>query len=222
MDFKWKLSRPGIELEFETGSVREAIGILEEEGTQITEIFGFTTGTHQEAKQTAPAAEPAKTRKPRTPKQEAVAPEPLPVPVSAEADPYSKGIRDGIFVGREVPVAPPLVPMPSAAALAMPSPVAAPDLALAPDGGIPPFLARTAPLPALPVSPPPVGLLGPKVVAKLDEQVKAHPDSAPGWADWLAASGLTIKGKSYDDACRAVLMISDEKLKDVADALSVR
>lgn len=240
-DFKWKLSRPGIELEFETGSISECIGLLQEEGTQIQTIFGWTPGAGQgqqtEApKADAPAAESAKKPgRPRKAPVEAVAPDPLPVPTAPTA--------------AAMPMPSPIAPPPPAAPVAPVAPP--PELAkqneeAAAGGGIPAYLqaapaAPAAPAatqaappspPPLPVSssppiapiaaaPPPVGVLGPKVVAALDKLREGKPDGGQALSDWLADSGLTIKGKSYDDACRAVLMIADEKLKGVAGALGV-
>lgn len=209
MDFKWKLSRPGIELEFETGSISEAAGLLTDEGSTIAEVFGFTMGTPKVQVEQGTVAEIEKVpRKPRAPKVEAVAPPPLPIPTAT-------------------PTATPL-PIP-------PIPTATPTATLPPntlsgaaDGGIPAFLDRTkdiAPpplsppplLPSPPVAPtaptpPPVGVLGPKVVAHLDTLRVGKEDGGQALADWLHASGLTQKGATYDDACRVVLMTSDEKL----------
>lgn len=210
MSFKWTLSRPGIELEFETGNIKEAIGLLEEEGTQISEVFGFTMGAHQ-GEQAAPDATDTKPpRKPRINKAatEAVAPPPLALPAPAAT----------------VTTLPP-----NALPAAPPPPPSAPDTAPT-TNGIPAFLDRTtAPPPVLPspptvpsVTPPPVGVLGPKVVKALDLIRDGKPDGGAALSDWLAATGLTQKGAAYDDACRAVLMISDEKLKGVADALGVK
>lgn len=205
MDFKWTLSRPGISLEFETGSVKEAIGLLEQEGTAIQDVFGLTMGhahaaAQEVAGEVATGAEPPKTRKPRGSNKtapEAVAPEPLPVP------------------SQEAPLAPPL-PTPAA------TPLPANELALNANG-VPAFLDASNRAPPLPVAPtpPPVGVLGPKMVAVLDEKAKGAVDGGQALADWLAQCGLTIKGKTFAEACRAVLMISDEKLKPAADILGV-
>lgn len=215
MDFKWKLSRPGIELEFETGSISEAIGMLEEEGTKISEVFGFTMGAARggaEAEKAPETATPPKERKQRAAK-EAVAPPPLAVPSTAAA------------------LTPPTPPTPPSATLPPNTLMAIPE-----DGGIPPGLKRDAnnqapalsspplaPLPPPPSTPtpPPVGVLGPKVVAALDALAKGKEDGGAALSDWLHASGLTQKGAAYDDACRAVLMMNDEKLKAVAEALKV-
>lgn len=212
MDFKWKLSRPGIELEFETGSIGEAIGMLEEEGTKISEVFGFTMGNSagSTALSSGTVSEPSepKTRKPRANKDAAAA------------------------------VAPPPMPVPTEAPAAAPTSATLPPNALTipEDGGIPTFLDRTAaaaaavapppllpspPVAPLPPSAPPVGVLGPKVVKALDILREGKADGGQALSDWLAGAGLTQKGANYDDACRALLMISDEKLKGVAGALGV-
>lgn len=247
MVFKWKVIRPayrdrvdglellvpGVECDFETGSPEEAHGLFEGSDVSFTRIFGgsilgkieMTAAELAAAPDAAPKTETAapdvapKRGRPRKPAVEAVAPDPVPVPV----------------VGAEVPTEDPTT---AAAALAgpvaaapSPEPQPAPSLPAAPppaeDGGIPPFLQRVAAppiaaapaLPALPkaAAPPPVGVLGPKVVKALDA-IKANAaaqgkdDGGQALSDWLAEAGLTIKGKTYDDACRAVLMISDEKI----------
>lgn len=217
MDFKWTLSRPGIELEFETGSIREAIGILEQDGSQISEVFGFTMGVPA----AAPAAEPEpKTRKSRKGADPATAVAPDPLPVPSEAAPVPP-----LLVA---PVAPTTATLPPNAFTGHPG-VPAPALVIPADGGIPPFLQREAapalaalPSPPLAPTPPPVGVLGPKVVAALDIHKLGKADGGQALADWLATAGLTIKGASYDDACRVVLMTSDEKLKGVAERLGVQ
>jgi len=107
-----------------------------------------------------------------------------------------------------------------------------PSLDIPADGSIPTFLQReTAPaalappplLPAPPLAPlppsaPPVGVLGPKVVAAFELHRVGQPDGGQGLADWLAATGLTQKGATYDEACRVVLMTSDSKLTELGIA----
>lgn len=217
MDFKWKLSRPGIEVEFETGSIGEAIELLGQEGTQLTEVFGFSMNAHAAAGSeptTAPAAEeaPAKRgRGPNKPKDPVVAVAPPPMPIPA-------------------PAAPTTATLPPNALNAPPPPVA-PSLAIPADGGIPPFLVRTTegaapPLPSVPSAPlaptpPPVGVLGPKIVAALDIKKAGSPDGGPMLADWLAACGLTVPGATYDEACQALLFMGDGKLAGVAERLGI-
>lgn len=213
MDFKWTLSRPGIALEFETGSIAEAVGLMQEEGSKISEVFGFTmgganqgvvgtgepTGEPSGEPTGEPSGEPVKTRKPRASKVEAVAPPPLPVPA--------------------VPVsaAAPTVPTPSTTAATLPPNELAPN-----SNGIPAFLDATLPAPPVAPAPPPVGVLGPKVVAKLEQHREGKADGGQALADWLAAAGLTIPGKTFDEAVRVVLMTSDEKLRGVAEAFGVQ
>lgn len=206
MDFKWKLSRPGIELEFETGSIGEAIGLLTDEGTQITEVFGFTMGAKQSTDAPSPegAETPARrTRGPAKPKQEAVAPPPLPVPAApvatATLPPNPLGTADdgGIPPGlKRDPVT-----------------NEAPALLAAP-----PPLLPAPPLAPLPPTAPPVGVLGPKVVAALELHKEGKQDGGQALADWLASAGLTQKGATYDEACRVVLMTSDSKLTELGIA----
>lgn len=231
MDFKWTLSRPGISLEFETGSVKEAIGLLEEEGTQISEMFGFALPAHQVAVAAeATAAETAAPDKPaprrgRPPKAavEAIAPDPIPVPTAETAPPLVPAAEGT----PALPLAsPPLVtvtiPAPNATTVLPPNQLAPAPAVL----DIPADLDRRAelkapPPPPLPVSAPPVGFLGPKMVLALQAKAATSPDGGQALADWLAAWGLTIKGKNFEDACRAVVMIADDKLKDAATQLGV-
>jgi hypothetical protein len=210
MDFKWKLSRPGIELEFETGSISEAIGMLEEEGTKIAEVFGFTMGSSSQAQSSTALAtgtvEAETAKAPRKPRAApaAVAPAPMPVPAAATTLPPN--------ALNAAPTAPTEADdgIPAALRRAPPPPlVAAPPLA--------------PPLPLAP-TPPPVGLLGPKVVEALNAlkaNASATDPTGQQLADWLHASGLTIKGATYDEATRVVLMTSDEKLGAIATALKV-
>lgn len=247
MVFNWTLTKPvttqeaegvsvstaGVTVEFETGSFAEAKGILENEESVIREIFGdvLSRVDFTETKSAGEASEkPA--RKPRTPKVEAVAPPPMAVPavVAVNAGP--------VITVAAPPVPPALV---ATATTLPPNAMTIPD-----DGGIPAGLRRDAsnqapalavappppaavapPLPTLPsppivpTSPPPVGVLGPKVVKALDLLKEGKPDGGKSLADWLHAAGLTQKDAAYDDACRALLMISDEKLKGVAERLGV-
>lgn len=193
-------------LEFETGSPKEAHGFLQEEGSALRDIFGTTFidrvgwSAEDKAAQKQPdtaAPEEPKTRKPRTKAPEAIAPPPLPVPAAA-------------------------APAPATTVLPPNQLVAAPATL-----DIPAILDRRGELPTLPAPPtaPPVGLLGPKVVAALeahkDGNVAADPKGQV-LADWLASAGLTISGKTFDEACRVVLMTSDEKLRGVAEAFGVQ
>lgn len=213
-DLQFTFKRPCLEISGEVGSLAELIGYMQEQSATLTLAFGddmelvvsrIASGGALEAAPGA-AEEPATGRKPRGPNKskavEALAPAPLPVPDAP---------------GAPVPATPaPSTLLPPNALMPPAAPVPAND-------GIPPFLDRSnpaavanapplAPLAPVPVSPPPVGVLGPKVVAALDVLRVGKPDGGAALADWLAAAGLTVKGAAYDEACRAVLMISDEKL----------
>lgn len=217
MALKWTMKRsttiPGDEnigvtttdliVEFETGSLKEAYGFMQEQDTVIGQIFGFSPVARvdfsAEEKGEIVAEPTRRARGPNKPKPEAVAPAPLPVPT-------------------EAPAAPSTTLPPNA----LPTTAAPPSLVIPADGGIPPFLARPAatappalpspPLAPLPPTAPPVGVLGPKVIAALERHKDGKPDGGQALADWLASAGLTIKGATFDDACRVLLMTSDEKI----------
>jgi hypothetical protein len=212
-ELKFTFKRPCLEISGEMGSLAELIGYMQEESATLTTVFGddmeaVVQRIGGETKADAPAAaEPPKTRgRPKKAAPEAVAPDPLPVPTQETA--------------------PPLVP---ATTVLPPNQLAPAPLDTTPNAnGVPAFLDRTAPpplpsAPPLPAAPslPPVGTLGPKVVAALDERAKGSPDGGQALADWLAGHGLTLKGASYADACRAVLMMRDDKLAAAAAQLGV-
>lgn len=228
MALKWILKRstkiPGDEnigittteiiVDFETGSLKEAHGFFQEEDSTITQIFGMSVLSRvefntEEKSTEAPAAEEAPAKRGRGPSKPkdpvvAVAPAPLPVPTATATLPPNQ--------------------------LAPPPPVA-PSLAIPADGGIPPFLVRTAeaaapPLPTVPSAPiaptpPPVGVLGPKIVKALDIKKAESPDNAQLLADWLAECKLTVPGATYDEACQALLFMGDGKLAGVAERLGI-
>ncbi|XUM19799.1 hypothetical protein ACRAVF_19225 [Bradyrhizobium oligotrophicum S58] len=169
--------------------------------------------------------------KPKTPAPDVVAPDPVPVNVEQR-------LADAAQVASVTsPLPTPTTPSTAAAApdgpaAAAPSSAPAPALPTPSPGGapdVPAFLDRRPaaaaappppPLPNIPAppiaaaAPPPVGVLGPKVVKALDDIKLRGNDGGQALADWLAQCGLTIAGKNYDDACRAVLMISDAKLTE--------
>lgn len=202
MTIKVTLSRPPAAVEFEVGSFAEVVGMLSDNESTLVNLFsiadrmnGASEGTGGEVPAATEGAAPTetKTRKPRTPRVEAVAPAPLPVPG------------------------------------ATPVPPTPPNLAPAPDGGIPPFLARTPEPPApppLPNAPPiapaaPVNSLAPKVVAELETRAKGSADGGKALADWLASCGLVKAGSNYADALSVVAIASDVQLAQVADLLKL-
>lgn len=233
MVFKWKISRPafhsaangaevmhpGIETEFETGSVAEAHGIFTDSKTALAELFGNTlmagvsglalivggdTGEAQ-GEQTGSgetgAVETEKQRKARERKEK-----------KNNNDPAGASAPDPVTIpGTEAP--------PTAPATA--------------DDGIPEALRRTAPPaaavapPPLPVAPPappaapPTGVLAGKIAAELDKRAVGAPDGGQALADWLATSGITVKGATYAEATTVLRLQPDEKLAPIAAALGV-
>lgn len=228
MTFKWNLtlppfhgmvegvevSRAGIALEFETGSIAEAHGIFQDNGTALSETFGdlligravktatsiggtemaFTpTGkaSGEGNKEADEAAPPRRGRGPNKPKPEANAPAPVAIP-GADAPPIA-------------PAAP------------GPDPLAIPE-----------NLRRTAavappvpPAPPAPPAAPPTGILAGKIIAELDKRATGSADGGQALADWLATSAITIKGATYAEAVTVLRLQADEKLGPIAQALGV-
>jgi hypothetical protein len=203
--FRITLERLPLRLDFEAGSVAEAVAILQEQDTQLRQIVAIAddmAGTTNEAPTTeadkGANAEPA--RRGRKPKAN------QPDPSTAQAPP------------------PAPVPAPAAANLAIPA-----------DGGIPQFLQRTAetapaaaappppPPPAPPAPPvaPPSGILAGKVIMNLDQRKAASVDGGKVLADWLAQCGLVQAGASYDEAIAVVRLQGDDKLAAIAGQLGV-
>lgn len=264
MVFKWKVTKPSfaqavngvelkrlpIECEFETGSPEEALGIFQDSENVFKAIFGHSPlegldfGASGEVGQAPPAANDEvptkKERKPRTPKVEAIAPDPIPVPdtpplvLAPPLAPVASGAAPLLPLGMGSIAATPIPTPPTSATLAVPALIPAPVVdayaaaARCIDPAMPAFLDRTAAPPAppppqvtppLPVAPP-VGVLGPKIVEALQTRVNGGEDPQ-AWSKWLAECGLTIAGASFDDACRAVLMISDVRLDGAATQLGI-
>lgn len=235
MTFKITISRPPMEIEFKTGSVSEAVSILQQENTELNRAFQEGTALldraieaaaaaeTQEAPATATelataAAEPKKERKKRgADPAAAVAPAPLPVPSS--------------------PASPPAPPTATQTPTAVTT-LAPPNLAEGANG-IPAYLDRNLqggtagaappPPPLLPAAPPvapapPVsGPVGQKIIAELEKRAAGSPDSGKSLADWLALPtvGLTVPGATFVEAIDCLRMIGDAKLGGVATALGV-
>jgi hypothetical protein len=214
MTFKIIIQQMPISAEFEVGSLSEAVGILQEQESEIrklgeiaNDLNGGTSGQVGEqgeatnaTGETAPKPKrgrPAKGADPAT----AQAPAPLPIP---GANP--------------------------------PPPAPAADMTST-DGGIPPGLKRdpaTNPPPAIaapplappppppaPAAAPPSGILAGKIIANLDARKATTPDDGKSLADWLATAGLVVAGSTYDEAINAVRLIPDDKLATVAGLLQV-
>lgn len=202
--FRITLERLPLRVDFEAGSVAEAVAILQEQDTALRQIVSLADDMAGNTEQPATGeadkgdgAGPTKGKPGRKPKDKS-----QPDPSTATAPP---------------PVA---------------VPPAAPTLAPAADDGIPPFLQRTAeapaaaappPPPAPPAPPvvPPSGILAGKVIANLDQRKAGTPDGGKSLADWLAQCGLVNPGESYDAAIAVVRMTTDDKLAAIAGQLGV-
>jgi hypothetical protein len=211
--------RASIEAAMEFGSLKELAGYVGEECVLLTKIFGedmeivvkglsSAEGSTAIASGTVEGAETGEqaARKPGRPKKN------QPDPATA--------------------VAPPPAPIPGATppAPATPSPELAAQVAGA-NGGIPPFLDRTAAAPPTPPAPPPAppapivppsGILAGKVIGNLE--ARATDDvTKKALVDWLAGPsyGIVQPGSTFDDTIAAIRLMPDDKLGQVATALSV-
>jgi hypothetical protein len=210
MTIEVTLSRPPASTTFEVGSFAEAVAILSENESALIQLFtladklGGGAGDEAGGEEQAATAEAPKTRKPRTPKAEAVAPAPLPVPSAAPAPPapppnLAPAVDGGIppFLQRDAAV----TPAPPAATAAPPAPPPLPN--------------------APPIAPAPPNTLATKVVAELERRAKGSADGGKALADWLAAYGVTQPNKSYGEALSAVALATDVQLGPVAAQLGV-
>lgn len=210
MTFKIIIQQMPISAEFEVGSLSEAVGILQEQESEIRklgQIADDLNGTPEapEATNAAPSGTEPPKRRGR--------------PKGSGADPATA-------------TAPAPLPIPGAAP---PPPAPAADMTSA-DGGIPPGLRRdpatnTAPAmvappappppPPAPAAPPPSGILAGKVIANLDARKAGAADGGESLAAWLAQAGLVVAGSPYDEAIAAIRLMGDDKLTTIAGALQV-
>jgi hypothetical protein len=203
--------RPSLEMAMEVGSLKELAGYIQEEGTQLSKIFGddlemvvravagdtaLASGTVGEAgpeivdtTKPKPRGRPAKDKSQPDPST-ANAPAPLPIPPAPE--------------------------------------LAAQNAAAAATGDIPEYLKRPAadappppppPPPAPPVAPP-SGILAGKVIGALDARA-TNDEAKVTLAKWLSDYRLVNPGSSYDESIAAVRLMPDDKLAQVATALAV-
>jgi hypothetical protein len=234
MSFKWKVVRPfvaasgnvavttaGLNLEFETGSIEEALGFFADKGTALAQIFGasiveqfaaaaaagtsLTTGTVDTGEATGETKPETAAQKKVREKREA------------------KEKSDAARVNVDPPNAPPPVPVGGATA---------PDTTPG-TNGIPAFLDRTketaaAAPPAPPVAPPPptppvppAGVLAAKIIPHMEGVAAQQNDGGKAWVDWLASSGIVVAGATFDEAMKVIRMQSDEKLAPIASALGI-
>lgn len=194
--FRITLERLPLRLDFEAGSVAEAVAILQEQDTQLRQIVAIAddmAGTTNEAPEVDKGAnaEPArrgrKLNKDKSQPEPSTAQAPPPAPIPTTVLPADGGIPP--FLQRQndaAPVAPP-----------PPAPPVAPPAA------------------------PPSGILAGKVIANLDQRKAASPDAGKSLADWLAQCGLVQAGASYDEAIAVLRLLGDDKVTAIAGQLGV-
>ena len=206
MTFKITISRQPFAVEFETGSVSEAIGVFQAEESEFAKLFDLKFGAPSEGEaegasegtspalatgtvQTGETAPTKRGRGPRT-KDRVEAPAPIAIPEAPPTAPVAP-IDDGI--PEALRRAPAMAPPPPSAPAAPPAPPA----------------------------PPPSGVLAGKIAAHMDAKLVTHPEGAQAWADWLAVCGITIKGATYAEAVDVLRLQGDEKLGPIAAQLGV-
>jgi hypothetical protein len=223
MVFKWKIVRPpfhavvesvqvmhpSIEVEFETGSISEAFGIFDNNATELGKMFGpELMNSASELALDVGGGAPAETEKQRKAREKKEK--------KSGGDPSTATAPDPVTIpGTE---APPTVP-------------AAPTTA---DDGIPEVLRRTpattiAPPPPAVTAPPapppppaaPSGVVAGKIIADLERRATGAADGGQALADWLATSGITVKGATYAEAIEVLRLQADEKLGPIAAQLGV-
>lgn len=203
------LSRPPAQVDFEVGSISEAVGILQSEESALVQLFTIAdkmNGGGEEAEQVALAAEPKKERKTRAPK-EAVAPPPMPVPSAA------------------APPSPPVAPV-------APTPI---DTTEGPNG-VPKFLDRSGGAPAgqplPPPAPPPLVpaapnfALGNRVADVLEAKAATAADAGKSLVTWLQHPGLggivrNDPSVTFQEAVAVVRMTTDDRVAVAAGLLQV-
>jgi hypothetical protein len=204
MTFRITVKQNPLEIEFEAGSLGEAVSILQAEDTAIRAMMALApqlAGTTAAAEM--PAAietAPAETAKKRgRPAKEAPpvanAPPPAPVPATPPAPPTLPA--DGSippFLQRTADAPAPVAPPPPAPPPAPPAPVAV----------MPPALS-----------------LAPKVIAELKRRATGSADQGAGLLAWLYTTGLVVKGATWDESMAVLQFTDDGRIKATADALSV-
>lgn len=232
MTFKVTMRRDPLGVEFEAGSVSEALSILQESKDKFAELLDLAVEFNGDLDADAPtAAAPAAPEKPATrrgrkPKNHsdpatASAPAPAPVPAAPVAD----GIPP--ILDRSNPdcvVNAPVASAPAAAApvASAPAPAAPASSAPAPAAPPPPPVLPAAP-PTAPNAAPPAGVNGPKVVEALRIRANGQPDGGASLVAWLAAPGigLVAAGVSFEEAMSVLLLTSDDRLAPIMAPLGI-
>lgn len=211
MSFTVKLMRNPLGVEFEVGSISEALGILQDNKDKFLELLAFSNdlgGGQDEPVTTAVTVDAAagETQKPTRGRgkgkaaAEAVAPAPIPVPGAA-----------------------PTPPAPAA------------DTTLG-DNGIPKFLDRTAaaaappPPPLLPAAPPvappaatPAFILGNKIADDLQKRLDGSADKGAALQAWLMphVTAITVPTATIDEVIAVMRFTADDKVAHLAAPLGI-
>jgi hypothetical protein len=209
MDIRVTFKRPSVEAQTEVGSFAELAGLLQEESSTLVKIFG----TDMESVIESVTGE----------KQEATQAEAAPA-IETEAQRKKREKKEAAL---KLAVAPAPLPVSATGTTLPPN-----TLNIPADGGIPPFLQRTAetappaaetaPIlaPAAPPPPPPpaaappaAGPITEKVVAELIRR-GAGPEEQKALVTWLAGPGiaLVVAAATFDEAMACLRMKGDVKL----------
>lgn len=205
MSFTVKLMRNPLGVEFEVGSVSEALGILQDNKDKFLELLAFSDdlgGGQDEPVTTTLTTEaaPAAGRRGRKPKDAAaaVAPAPIPVPGAAPAAVVDNGIPD--FLDRNKNPAPP-------------APVAA---------------AAPPPPPLLPAAPPvvpeaPKFVLGNKIADDLQKRLDGSADKGAALQAWLMphVTAFAIPTASIEEVISLIRFTADDKVAHLAAPLGI-
>lgn len=222
MELKVKIARAPLTLEFEAGSLEEAVGILQDSKDKFIEALDLAVemGGSPEAEApavtaTTSAEQPAPTGRGRGRKKNqpdpttATAPAPAPVPAAAPAAPTpplataDNGNGVPAFLDRKNPDA--VVNQAPAAAAAPPPPM-------------PPAAAPSV----VPAAAPPVSTLAPKIIENL--KARAVDDiNKNALVEWLAGPGiaLVVKGATFDEAMAVIGITADDKLSGLLAPLGI-
>lgn len=200
MTYLIKVTPNGATVEFEVGSLAEAVEILTENENTLTRFLGIRVNQGGEGTQDgggSPEQAPRRGRRPKATGADAA-------PAPASPAPATDGLEIPPFLDRR----------PGAGA---PAPIPTSPVAQAP---------APAPVPAAPPAPPaaaPGGVLAPKVEAELKRR-GTDPVAQKSLVEWLAhpaTGGLVISSATFDEACQCIRFMSDDKLSNVAKALQV-
>lgn len=213
MSFKFTVKQNPLEIEFEVGSIGEGTAILQDNETELARAFSTMANVNH-------AAVPAPVPQAATVQTVAAVPDSA-APVAAEGKRRGRPPKDA--------VAPPMLPVPDAPALASPPPLAnappvAPPTGPIPPGGdgVPAFLARApvaaAVTPAPP--PPPAAALSFRLGNLVADELRRRGDS-PAMLDWIYSTGVVSKGATFTESLAAIQFTLDEKVSGVAAALGI-